>query len=525
MIFPKRIIVFPALLTLAFASSGRAAEPPAQAEPVVALAEAPAAEQTPAPAEAPAAPVAAQDSSPAASPADAAPAADSPPEEAPAAAQNPAPAEAPAAPVAVQDSSPAASPADAAPAADSPPEEAPAKTPEEVQAGYVPPMPTAGDGAVFGRQPSGATSMEIYEPDWSRFNKGSLFGTPSTTAVTADETVDIQAAESHYLELLNMTMPDEQRKKTLLDLAQLYRKYNVKPKEAAVYERMIEVYPQDPMVPEIYMRLGFLYRDIGAFKTALARFYSVLNASLSVNRTEMDTYKLLSLKAQIEIADTYYTMGDYEQAAKFYLRLKRLDMSKADRVKVDFKFAYTQYLLKDYTSAISGFQGFIRSYPEDFMIAEAHFVLASAYKQINQPRAALTEVLNLLQYQEARKEDLAMWAYWKKRTGNQLGNEFYEQGDYQSALRIYQAMAPLSEDPGWLWPVVYQMGLCFERLHLTTKALDSYALIIKGADAATKNGSVIPASIADIVEQARWRSQHLGWEAETDREIQQIMGQ
>ena len=156
-------------------------------------------------------------------------------------------------------------------------------------------------------------------------------------------------------------------------------------------------------------------------------------------------------------------------------------------------------------------------------MAEAHFVLASAFKQISQPQAALNEVLSLLQYQEARKEDAETWSYWKRRTGNQLGNEFYEQGDFDSALKIYQAMARLSDDPNWLWPSLYQMGLCFERLRLTVKAVDAYDLIINGADTVQKNGVKLPETLADIVEQVKWRRDHLNWQSDTQDQLQQIM--
>jgi tetratricopeptide (TPR) repeat protein len=368
---------------------------------------------------------------------------------------------------------------------------------------------------------SAGASME-YTPDWSRFDKDGLFGKPPVSQISSDDGVDLLSAESHYTEILNTDLPEIRRKKALLELADLYHKYNVKPKEAAVYEKYIEAFPRDTMVPELYMRLGFLYRDIGAFRTALAKFYSVLNSSLAVNRAGMDAYKLLSLRAQMEIADTYYMMGDYDQAAKFYMRLKRLEMSREDRVRVDFKYCYTQYLLKDYSATVSSLQAFIQSYPEEPLVAEAHFVLACAFRQMGQPRSALNEVLSLLQYQSQRSEDAATWVYWKKRTGNQLGNEFYEQGDYESALRIYQAMATLSDDPNWLWPSLYQMGLCFERLRYTSRAVDAYNLILKGAEAATKNGGV-PSSLSDIVEQARWRASHLDWQTSSEREIQGII--
>lgn len=384
----------------------------------------------------------------------------------------------------------------------------------------APPVTVAGQS---GTAPAEEVSPD-YQPDWSRFDKDGLFGKPASGPITADDGVDLMAAESHYTEILNTDLPDVRRKKALLELADLYHKYNVKPKEAAVYERYIEAFPRDTMVPEIYMRLGFIYRDIGAFKTALAKFYSVLNSSLAVNRAGIAAYKLLSLRAQMEIADTYYMMGDYEQSAKFYMRLKRLDMSRNDRVRVDFKYCYTQYLLKDYSATVSSFQAFIQSYPDEPLVAEAHFVLACAFRKINQPRSALNEVLSLLQYQSQRKDDEATWTYWKKRTGNQLGNEFYEQGDYESALHIYQAMAGLSNDPNWLWPSVYQMGLCFERLRYTSKAVDAYNLIIKGADDMQKSGGVVPSTLTDLVDQTKWRVSHLNWQDGTQREIQGIIG-
>ena len=363
-----------------------------------------------------------------------------------------------------------------------------------------------------------------YQPDWSRFQSKSIFGEAvAPENVTADESVDMQSAEAHFEELLNTDLTQPQRTKALLEMADLYHKYNVKPKEAAVYERYIDAYPNDIMVPELYMRLGFIYREIGAFNTALTKFYSVLNSSLSVNTNGMDAYRQLSLRAQIEIADTYYMMGDYEQAAKFYMRLKRLDLGAAGHAQVDFKYAYTQYLLKDYSATISNFQAFIQSYPDNSLVAESHFVLASAYKQINQPQAALNEVLSLLMYQELHKEDAATWSYWKKRTGNQMGNEFYEQGEFESALQIYQAMARLSDDPGWLWPSLYQMGLCFERLRLTTKAVDAYNLILTGADTMQKNGVVLSPPLKDLLDQVKWRKDHLNWQEDTQDQIEKII--
>jgi tetratricopeptide (TPR) repeat protein len=367
--------------------------------------------------------------------------------------------------------------------------------------------------------PTAATS-----PTGARYNKAGLFNGPSSEQVTSDNTPDVAVAEAHYLTLLNTNLPDPQRRTVLLELAAMYQRYNVKPKVAATYERYAEVFPQDPIVPEIYMRLGFLYREIGAFKMALSKFYSVLNSSLAINRDQMDTYRRLSLKAQVEIADTYYVMGDYEQAAKFFLRLKRLELSENERALVDFKYAYTQFLLESYPSSITNLQAFLEAHNGHPLEAEARFLLANACKRLGQTDRALSETLTLLQKQQQSGDPL-LWAYWQKRTGNQLANEFYEQGDFAKALHIYQAMLHLSDDPEWEWPVAYQIGLCFERLRMVPKSIEAYQYILGEADVYSKEGRSLPAILQDLRQQASWRLEHLQWVGRTEAEVNRVVGE
>ena len=194
-----------------------------------------------------------------------------------------------------------------------------------------------------------------------------------------------------------------------------------------------------------------------------------------------------------------------------------------DRALVDFKYAYTQFLQKEYSSAITNLQSFIRGQPDHPLVAEAHFLLANAHKRLGQQNQALVETLNLLRYQEERVGDPLMWAYWKKRTGNQLANEFYEQGDFASALRIYQAMAVLSDDPEWQWPVVYQIGLCFERLRMVPKSIEAYQLIVNGSSEVAKTGRKLPTSLEDLRQQAQWRLEHLQWLGRTEAEVNSLL--
>ena len=67
-----------------------------------------------------------------------------------------------------------------------------------------------------------------------------------------------------------------------------------------------------------------------------------------------------------------------------------------------------------------------------------------------------------------------LWIYWKKKTGNYLANKFFEEGDYHSSLRVYEAMREIDMSPDWRVPVLYQIALCQEKLGLYIQAVETY---------------------------------------------------
>lgn len=333
---------------------------------------------------------------------------------------------------------------------------------------------------------------------------------------------DHGGAEKFYLQLLQMDLSDVDRHNTILEMADMYHRAGISTKTAAVYEKFLELFPQDPDIPGICLRLGLVYRDIGAFRMAITKFYSVLNRSLIVPKERMDSYKRLSIKAQLEIAETYFQMGDYQAASTYFDRLSVVSLNLKDRASVHFKSAYVDYLLEEYSTMISKLQDFIKHYPESRLIPESHFLLVSSYKKLNRPREAMEETLKLLQKNQRQQslgnENKDLWFYWKRRTGNQVANEFYEQRDFLSALKIYQTMAKLNDNPEWQWPIVYQIGLCFERLRMLPKARQAYELIVSGSEWEGREYTVT-ANLESIREMAAWRLNHLGWATESEARI------
>ena len=339
----------------------------------------------------------------------------------------------------------------------------------------------------------------------------------------AAKTKDYATAEQLYSQLPPHQLSAEENREVLLEMADMYDEANVRSKLIAIYEKFSEENPQDPLLPEIYVRLGRLYREIGAFKMAVTRFYNVLNASLAIPREDIESYKLLSLTAQREIAETYFLTGDYQSAAKFFSRLKLLDLDDEERAGITFKSAYAKFLLANYPAALADLQGLIDRYPESPLVAEAHSIRANCFRSMNQPREAVAEALVLLRYNQRKHSvNREAWLYWQKRTGNQLANELYEQADFVNALKLYQAMAKLSREPDWQWSVIYQIGLCFERLRMPPKAREAFTIIAESTE--WEDGSYdLTDSLKTIQEMARWHLDQLKWTEETEARVARLL--
>ncbi len=331
-------------------------------------------------------------------------------------------------------------------------------------------------------------------------------------------------AETFYERMLNVEAPDLEKRDGLLQFAAYFEQKKSCPKAIAIYEQFSRMFPRDPQAYQILLKLGGLYRDSGAYQLAINRYYSVLNSVLKVQKENLATYKTATLKAQFEIADTYFLMGDYAQAAKYFKLIKVLDLNSEDKARVHFKSLYCQFLLGDFPNSIVSAQAFVREFPDDKKLAESRFILATSLKSTNKPKEALEQVLELLRNQKPKQDqDPETWAYWQKKTGNEFANQFYQQGDFISALTIYQSLARLNNDPEWQWPVVYQMALCFERMRLPPRAIEAYKFIVDESKKPERAGKLTPA-LTSLSEMARWHIDQLNWQQTTESQLQSLLG-
>jgi len=334
--------------------------------------------------------------------------------------------------------------------------------------------------------------------------------------VSLTERGDYDAAEIAYRQVLNARkVATEDLKTALLGLAHMHRRQGELTKAAAIYERYLKDYPGDERTPDAYLDLGRTLRSMGVYKLAIARFYNVINSTLKLPSSEgFDHYQLLAKTAQFEIAETHFQAGEYAEAAKFFARLRLLDLAPTDRARASFKSAYSQRLQGDLDGAVGAFKSFIGQWPDDENVPEARYLLAVTLRELKRPQEAFRAVLDLLHAEKSRvAADPKRWAYWQRRTGNQLANDFFEGGDMLNAHAIYSSLVELSPEPAWRLPIVYQLALCYERLGLPERARTSYQSIVDGIGASPSP------DLAELGVMAAWRIEHLAWRDQVEKQV------
>lgn len=320
----------------------------------------------------------------------------------------------------------------------------------------------------------------------------------------------LDQAERDLINLLVQEVPDPIRQSALFELGSVVRAENDLPRAISVNAQFLDKWPNDPRVPEVLLRQGQIYRQMGLNNLALTKFYAVMTAALSLKSDRPGYYPGLVLDAQIEIADTHFLMGRYSEAADFYTRLLKQDSPAMDRPQVQYRLIHSLAGVGRHEEAIGQARDFIARYSDAPQLPEVRFQLAQSLKLLGQNNEAMQQVLTLLKEEKAKtKEHPDLWAYWQQRAGNEIANQLYRDGDYMRALEIYINLAQLDPSPAWQLPVQYQIGLTYERLQQPDKAAEAYNTILRIEPVLGTNA---PPGQKAVFDMARWRTGFLKWQ-------------
>lgn len=278
----------------------------------------------------------------------------------------------------------------------------------------------------------------------------------------------------------------------------------------------VERYPEDIIIPEIFLRQAYIYRELGSFEVAIGKLYSVMRAALNISNENLGYYQRVVLTAQSEIAETYYLQGNYPKAAEFYsVLLNNKDQEELNVPVVKVKLIRSLARSKDYSSVIKHSAEFLKDYPLSEFQAEMRYLLASSHKTLGHPQDALRELLLLLEAVDVTDEKTrAKWKTWKMLAGNEIGNDLFLQGDFPSALQVYNGLVQLDDALSWKLPILYQIGLCYEKDEQPVKAVDTYREILKSAP---KGDSKLSPGLQMVIDMAAFREEILAWKLSLEK--------
>ena len=324
------------------------------------------------------------------------------------------------------------------------------------------------------------------------------------------------AARSTLIPLMEGTaVPADVQQAALLELGLVAEEEKEFSRAQQIYNQFLKKYSDSVLCPEVLLRQGLIYREMGTPTLALAKFYSVGTSSLSLKDGNLDGYKRVVLQAQTEIANTYYLQGKYEEAAEFFERLLKQSTEALHRAQIHYKIVQCHEKLGRDKETAAAAEEFLRHYANAPEAPEMRFLLANAYKKLGRNRESLQEVSRLLVSQQTvGKTNRAAWAYWQQRAGNEIANQLYQEGDYVNALEVYRGLLPLSPRLDWQVPLLYQIGLVYEKLAQPPLADESYRKILSltAADAAN-----VTSTLRSVSEMARWRADQLQWQSQAER--------
>ena len=204
-----------------------------------------------------------------------------------------------------------------------------------------------------------------------------------------------------------------------------------------------------PTITETHIRLGKVYRALGAHRMALNKFYDAINATLTLPQNEAfelaerkkgkqieDRMDAESNQAMFEIAETFMDSEDYDNAIKFFDRLWRLEqlqdsdrsivrfkqglahyrrasenMRKEERMnrlppeqREDLEIKFDQTPRADFAKVKETLRGYGTLYPQSPYVPEAHYLLALTYEQLNQDEESVNELIKLLKESDFNPE-------------------------------------------------------------------------------------------------------------------------
>lgn len=318
--------------------------------------------------------------------------------------------------------------------------------------------------------------------------------------------------EQQWQKALDIFLPEDMNKSLLKRLCKVY-KFLHSPIRFLLYEKYVEAFPKEQDVPRVHLALGYHYLNCQAYDRALSHYYKVLNATFNIESSHFEAYENYVIWAQIGIAQVYLMQKKYEKAFDFFSKIHFKNTDAAIGADVLYKKALCAYYSGHLEEAVKCLESYCELSLDTAEMPEAYYHLIHAYKRLEQKDKVLKTIFALLQIgQEKRIEQAKYWQNWdkyQKLSASEVAQDFYKEGNLVEAIKLYQVLVDMNKTPDWQWPILCQMGLCYERLGLSIKSKAAYELMANATETWNDVPIVWTEDLRNYQLQAKWHLEQI----------------
>lgn len=165
------------------------------------------------------------------------------------------------------------------------------------------------------------------------------------------------------------------RDDALYELGNTYVAANNIQEGLTTYDRLIREVPQSAFVPKAMLRQGLIYYNSNNGDRALTRLKKVV--SDYPNTPE-------AMQAVSTARMVYVDLGRTDEYARWVKNIDFVEVSDADLDDTSYEAAENQYFNNEYDRAVSGFEKYLRSFPNGIHSINANFYLGQLYFRKNE---------------------------------------------------------------------------------------------------------------------------------------------
>jgi TolA-binding protein len=250
---------------------------------------------------------------------------------------------------------------------------------------------------------------------------------------------------------------------------------------------LIKNYQKSNLIPIAYTKRALAYYNIQKYEQTLADYRTVLD-QYSNHESAHD--------ALIGLQETLNLLGRSTEFDPYFASYKNANPGSSSLANIEYESAVNLFLNEDYQHAISKFQTFIQSYPDDNHVYEAKFYIAECHYRSNNHLDAIQLYQLVIQENRINQVNRAM---------RRLGDLLFDQGNYQEAINSYlelESAARTKKESYYAWSGLMESyfleqnyaqsdhyaQLTLEQGGVNTNAMNR-SLLIRGKSAYMQNDS------------------------------------